>query len=82
MTNDLDLVVNQWLSEYTSLYNTYHKGSDDYIINTVIYQINLSSSLEENCMLNEPLCYQEVDSAINNLRLKKACGVDTIPNEF
>ena len=33
-------------------------------------------------MLNEPLCYQEVDFAINNLRPKKACVVDNIPNEI
>ena len=40
VTNDLDLgilAVNQLLSEYTSVYNTYHKGSDDYIRKTVIY---------------------------------------------
>ena len=36
----------------------------------------------DNLMLNEPLSYKEVESAINALKLKKACGIDNIPNEI
>ena len=57
LTNDLDLFINQWLTEYNSLYNTCHNSSDKLISNTVLYNLNLSSSRDGNCMLNEPLNY-------------------------
>ena len=45
-------------------------------------QSRISDPQMDNLMLNEPLSYKEVKNAINSLKLKKACGVDNIPNEI
>ena len=44
--------------------------------------MNLSNHQDENIMLNEPISYKEVEFAINNLNVRKACGIDNIPNEI
>ena len=71
LTSDLNLVVNQWLSEYKLLCNTCHSRSDNLIEKIIMYHLKLPISSDENYMLKEPLDYKEIEFAINGFSLRK-----------
>ena len=78
LTNYLDLVIKQWLTEYKSLYTTINIIITMVIIckKNATYHVNLSNHQDGNIMLNEPISYKEVEFAIKNLNVRKACGVN------
>ena len=45
--------------------------------NIVTYHLNASNHQNENIMLNEPISYKEDEFAINNLNVRKVCGVES-----
>ena len=77
LTNNLDRIVERWIVEYISLYNTEHNSDNKYIKEYISSELK-SDGNEENIMLNEPLSFNEVQFAIT---YKKSSGVDNIPNE-
>ena len=79
-----DEVLNEWQREFSNLYN-HGPNNSEYDVNFFNQCQNrtLSFQLEpENHFINEPISYDEINKAVQELKLNRSPGVDTIPNEI
>ena len=79
-----DEVLNEWQREFSNLYN--HEPNDsEYDVNFFNQCQNrtLRFQLEpENHFINEPISYDEINNAVQELKLNKSPREDTIPCEI
>ena len=87
ITSDRDAVLNKWESDFSDLLN---RKNDNNSYNDEFYNECMSnkSRMEENCtpshndhLLNANITLAEVNKIVSKLKLRKACGIDFIPNE-
>ena len=90
VTDDLNIVLCKWKTDYELLYNQCNVNDYKFIefvaqeLNNYEYSMHydMNISFESNAMLNEPISLCEVDNAISKLKPNKSPGVDLIPNEI
>ena len=83
------VVLNKWESDYRSLFSEESNNGQyddchlEYIkrLDCNSADTNSSQTSDISC-LNDPVNRQEVEDAINRLKLKKASGIDNIPAEI
>ena len=87
-TDDLNVVLEKWKSDYELLYNQCDL-QDLQFLQYVTQQIEHYDTclyhgmgLPQNEYLNEPIAMYEIENAISRLKLNKASGIDMIPNEI
>ena len=88
---DQDFVLNTWKKDFHSLYNSNNEGKSTLESNVLNRMLNDSIYLKELTMndplyepdnyLNADITLQEVKFVIKKAKLRKAVGVDNIPNE-
>ena len=79
-----DEVLNEWQREFGNLYN-HELNNSEHDVNffNQCQKRTLSFQLEpENHFIKEPISYDEINKAVQELKLNKSPGVDTIPNEI
>ena len=79
-----DEVLNEWQHEFSNLYN-HEPNNSEYDVNFFNQCQNrtLSFQLEpENHFIKEPISYDEISKAVEELKLNKSPGENTIPNEI
>ena len=89
IVTDVEKVLDKWKVEFESLYNNMNNGEEfDETFYTDMMNVKMqrelemeSDNYEKNEHINEPLSYDEVEQVINKLKIKKATGLDGIPNE-
>ena len=86
---DTDRVLKTWENDFSSLYNQFDvTGFDDvFLANAkMIVRSNeqdmQKSSHKSNSMLNREIDYDEVLKCARKLKVQKAVGIDSIPNEL
>ena len=79
---DTNEVLNEWQREFTNLFNHEPKNSEYYVNFFNQWQNpTLRFQLEpENHFINEPISYDEINNAVQELKLNKSPGEETIPN--
>ena len=79
-----DEVLNEWQREFSNLYNHEPNNSEyNVIFFNRCQNRTLSFQLEpENHFINEPISYDEINKAVQELKLNRSPGEDTIPNEI
>jgi hypothetical protein len=85
--SDLNQVKQKWREDFHTLLNTQQNNHefDEEFLQTVINEKEyLENSYIENNNddLNKDITTDELNKVINKLKLKKACGIDAIPNEI
>lgn len=77
-------VCNKWQQDFSTLYNV----PEDLDFDEEFYQniVNEVTRIEENLtetndFVNRSMSFDEIEKAVKKLKLKKAVGVDFIPNE-
>ena len=87
ITSDRDAVLNKWENDFSDLLN---RRNDNNIYDDEFYRNCMSekSRMEENSvpsendhLLNGNIRLSEVTKIVSKLKLRKACGIDFIPNE-
>ena len=89
MITDIEQVLERWKLDFESLYNN-QSGEEEFDqeFYTDLMDIKMrreqemdSDNYEMNEYINQPLSYDEIENVTKNLKLKKATGFDSIPNE-
>ena len=78
-----EFVLNRWKLEFESLYSPTYENEDNEFYSHVLYALECyeQNMNETNFMVNESISYDEIETAVNKLKIKKATGPDDIPNE-
>jgi len=90
LTSDTNTVLNKWKSDFGDLYNKSENVNENF--DQVFYNDTLQQkytweqemvqpNYENNGMLNTDISFDEVEKMTRNLKYRKACGFDKIPNE-
>ena len=88
LISDEDSVINHWKNEFENLYQKSNADTSGDIISFAndiagkINQLEIDSSISINNEINGPISLAETRTAIKNLKLRKATGVDLIKNEI
>ena len=80
---DEESVLRKWRTEFQKLYiapdaDKHDENVKREILNSPKHGVKRQCALE----LNKPLNYQEIKSAVEYSKLKKACGIDNVTNEL
>ena len=87
ITSDKEAVLNKWETDFSNLLNRKNDMNvynDDFYNECMINKNNLeetSMPSDNNHMINASIRLAEVQKIISKLKLRKACGIDLIPNE-
>ena len=89
-TTDIPTVLDNWKTEFESLYNQTGQGDwdDQFYENAKSQEDELETNMynninyESNYFLNDVISFAEVVKCINKLKNNKASGPDQIPNEI
>ena len=76
---DKNLVLNKWKCAFEELYTHPGNNFDD---SFKYAKLNEQIPVKENDQLNRPLTFKEVERVIDQLKPKKAAGIDMVPNEL
>ncbi len=90
IVSELDRVLDKWKTEFHSLYSCPSNSDDNF--NETFYENALhnkrikeqemdSDEYVSNPEINMPLSFEELERCVGKLKLKKAVGLDVIPNE-
>ena len=89
-TTDIPAVLENWKTEFESLYNQTGQGDwdDQFYENVKSKKDGLETNMynninyESNYFLNDVISFDEVAKRINNLKNNRASGPDQVPNEI
>ena len=87
VSSDPEIVLNRWRSDYEALYKgTASDEFDQAHLDSVQKQLRAMEAdanipAADATLLNMPISLQEVEAAVQRAKLRKACGIDTLPAE-
>ena len=84
LSDDLQVVLTKWQSDYYTLYNSCSMTDNNFMlyVSDVLYNYDICTIDYENVFLNEPITLEEVQNAIQKLKSGNAAGIDRICNEI